>query len=120
MKRRHPETQIQKSVLQHLSLRGAPGVFAFHPANGGWRSPIEAAILVGMGVVPGVPDIILIKDGQTFGLELKATSGRLTPTQVDTHKRMRAAGAIIGTAVGIDQALAWLEGHKLLRGQVTP
>ena len=36
-------------------------MFAFHPANGGWRSRVEAAILKGMGVRAGVPDIIAIK-----------------------------------------------------------
>jgi hypothetical protein len=38
--------------------------------NGGWRSPIEAAILKGLGVQPGVPDLILVRDGRPFALEL--------------------------------------------------
>jgi hypothetical protein len=42
------ESAIQKAVFQHLAARGC-GV-AFHVPNGGWRSPIEAAILKGMGV----------------------------------------------------------------------
>jgi hypothetical protein len=37
MTRRRPEQGIQ--VFEHLRLRGRPGVFAFHPANGGARSP---------------------------------------------------------------------------------
>jgi hypothetical protein len=31
--------------------RAAPDVFAFHPANGGYRRSIETAILKGLGVV---------------------------------------------------------------------
>ena len=46
-RRRSPEAAIQRCVFQHLRARGAPGVFAFHPANGGYRTPIEAAVLVG-------------------------------------------------------------------------
>jgi hypothetical protein len=50
-----PEQQIQRAVFEHLAIRGAPKMFAFDPANGGWRSPIEAAILKGLGVRAGVP-----------------------------------------------------------------
>jgi hypothetical protein len=45
--------------------------------NGGWRSPIEGAILKGLGVQPGVPDLILVRDGLPFALELKTGRGRL-------------------------------------------
>jgi hypothetical protein len=37
-------------------MQSSPGVFAFHVPNGGYRRPIEAKILQGLGVVPGVPD----------------------------------------------------------------
>jgi hypothetical protein len=52
----------------HLAWRRAPGVFAFHPANGGWRSRTEAAILKELGVVAGVPGIILMREGRTYAL----------------------------------------------------
>ena len=58
-----PEQQIQRAVFEHLALRGASTTFAFHPANGGWRSRVEAAILKGMGVRADVPDIIAVKNG---------------------------------------------------------
>jgi hypothetical protein len=74
-----PESAIQKAVFQHLAARGCG--FAFHVPNGGWRSPIEAAILKGQGVKPGVPDLIVIKDGRPFALELKAEGGRLRARQ---------------------------------------
>jgi hypothetical protein len=32
--RRRPEAAIQRAVFEHLRVRAAPGVFAFHPANG--------------------------------------------------------------------------------------
>jgi hypothetical protein len=58
MTRSRPEQQIQRAVFEHLAIRAASTVFAFHPANGGWRSRVEAAVLKGMGVRAGVPDII--------------------------------------------------------------
>jgi hypothetical protein len=114
---RSPEAAIQKAVFQHLRTRGAPGVFAFHPANGGYRKPIEAAILKGLGVRPGVPDVIAVYQGRTYGLELKVAGGRPTPKQLEAIAAMRAAGAIADVAVGLDAALRWLEEKGLLRGR---
>jgi hypothetical protein len=34
IRRSCPEAQIPRAVFEHLRLRGAPRVFAFHPANG--------------------------------------------------------------------------------------
>src|SRR5262245_50749621 len=92
--------------------RCAPGVFAFHPANGGWRSCIEAAILRGLGVRAGVPDVIAVKDGRTYALELKPPGGRLTAVQ-------NAAGATVVTSYGLDDAVAQLERWGLLRGKAS-
>jgi hypothetical protein len=55
-RRARPEDSIQRAVFEHLRVRGAPNVFAFHPANGGYRRPVEASILKGLGVYAGVPD----------------------------------------------------------------
>jgi hypothetical protein len=92
-----------------LAVRAASAVFAFHPANGGWRSPVEGAILKAMGVRAGVPDIVAVKGGQCYALELKAPDGRLTPAQRDTHAALAAAGAEVEVAYGLDDALARLE-----------
>jgi hypothetical protein len=116
MRRSRPEQQIQRAVFEHLALRGAPAMFAFHPANGGWRSRVEAAILKGMGVRAGVPDIIAIKGGRCYALELKAIGGRLTPVQRDAHAALVAAGATVAVAHGLDEVLARLEAWGLLRG----
>lgn len=111
---RRPEQAIQRAVFEHLRWRGAKNIFPFHPANGGWRTAVEGAILKSMGVVPGVPDVIIIQDGRVFALELKAKGGP-TPAQLSAHDLMRAAGATVGVAVGVDQAVAWLEARGLLR-----
>lgn len=115
-KSKRPEDAIQRAVFQHLKARAAPNVFAFHVPNGGQRKPIEAAILKGLGVTAGVPDIIAIKDGKAFGLELKADGGKVTPKQLDTMKAMALSGATVGVTHGLDEALQWLESHGILRG----
>src|SRR5215831_20298781 len=117
-RRRQPEAQLQRAVLEHLRWRGVPGLFPFHYPAGGWRSSIEAAILKSLGVVAGIPDLLIVYQGQLYALELKTAYGRLTPTQIDTQQRMRVAGAIVATAVEIDAALEILEGWGLLRPNV--
>lgn len=109
------EQKIQRAVFEHLRWHGAPNIFAFHPANGGWRSPIEGAILKSMGVVPGVADVIIIKDGHTYALELKTDVGRLTDIQRATIEAMESAGATCAVAYGIDAALERLAEWGLLR-----
>jgi VRR-NUC domain len=111
-----PEDAIQRAVFEHLAVRGASDVFAFHPANGGWRSRIEAAILKGLGVRSGVPDVIAIKAGRAYALELKAPGGQITATQRAAHAALRAAGAAVAVADGLDAAIEQLERWELLRG----
>lgn len=114
-RRSSPEADIQRAVFQHIRLRGVPGLFAFHVPNGGYRRPREAAILKGLGVTPGVPDIVLIHKGRCYGLELKAKGGRPTDRQLSAMSAMDEAGAFVCIADGLDRALAVLEGWGLLR-----
>jgi hypothetical protein len=118
-RRSRSEDQIQRAVFQHLRVRGVPNLFAFHPANGGYRRPIEAAVLKGLGVRAGVPDVITIREGRCYGLELKAPGGRATEAQLTTIAAMEAAGALCYIAEGLDHALAVLEAWGLLRGRAS-
>jgi hypothetical protein len=95
MRHRHrrPEDQIQRAVLEHLRIRGARDAFAFAVPNGGGRSPIEAAIMKGLGIRAGVPDLIIIHVGKTYGLELKAYGNR--PTMIQ-RKRKRRCAPLVG------------------------
>jgi hypothetical protein len=115
MPSRLSETEIQHAVFAHLKARGAPSVFTFHVPNGGYRKPVEAAILKGMGVISGLPDIIAIHHGRVFALELKAEGGRATAAQLACIAALREAGAVTAVAVGLDCALTTLESWGLLR-----
>jgi hypothetical protein len=112
-----PEQVIQRAVFDHLRTRAAPGVFAFHPPNGGYRKSIEAAILKGLGVMAGVPDVIVVHQGRTYAFELKAEGGSATRKQRETIAAMEAAGAYCCIAEGIDRALAVLQQWGLLLGR---
>ena len=58
MKRRHPEDDLQRAVAQLLD---SLGWLWWHTPNGGRRSKIEAKRLKGLGVKPGVPDILILE-----------------------------------------------------------
>jgi hypothetical protein len=114
------ENQIQKAIFAHLRQRGAPGAFAFHPKNGGiHQRGRHRGINNGLGVVSGVPDVIVIHQGRTYGLELKKHGGKLSQAQIETLEQMEHAGAIVDTATGLDAALRWLEDHRLLVGRTS-
>jgi len=112
---KRPEQEIHKAVVGHLNWRAVPGVFFFHPANGGKRTKAEGGILKGLGVKRGVPDLIILHKAQIFGLELKAAHGRLSPVQVQTRREMEAAGATTAVAYDLDEALVILECWGVLR-----
>ena len=118
MKRSHPEQNIQRQVFLHLRTHGTPSVFAFHVPNGGYRKPVEAAIMKGLGVRAGVPDVIAIHEGRVYGLELKREGGRTTPKQLEAVAQMEAAGAYCCVAEGLDRAIECLEAWGLLKGRI--
>ncbi len=118
-RRRQPEQQIQKAVFDHLKTRGAPGAFFWHPFSGGFRKPKEAAIYKGLGAVAGLPDVLVLRQGHLFGLELKAEGGELSPAQEQVLIKLREAGATATHAHGLDQAIRVLESWGLLRGRAS-
>jgi VRR-NUC domain len=116
MKRNRPEQELQKTVIEHLRLRGWPDAIFFHYPAGGYRRPAEARILAGLGVLPGLPDVWVIRRGRVHCIELKSERGRLTEIQADMHNRLSRAGVDVAVAYSLDQALDQLERWKLLKG----
>src|SRR4029077_9570058 len=115
-RRQQPERTLQIALIEHLQWRAPPDVWWTHFPAGGRRSRITGAILKAMGTRGGVPDLLFLAHGRLFGLELKAGErGCLSPAQVDTHADMRRAGAVIGTAGTIDEALNLLSEWGVLR-----
>src|SRR5262249_29541325 len=103
------ERQIQRDVLHNLEWRAPAGTTWYHIPNGGYRRPVEAAILKSLGVVAGMPDLAVIQNGRSFFLELKSARGRLSENQKACHERLRDAGCVVGVAGSVDQALDLLQ-----------
>lgn len=109
------EAQIQAAVLQHLQLTGAKGIVFFSVPNEGKRTASTAAKLKANGLRAGVPDLMLIRDGRAYGLELKTETGRISPAQRACHAEFTSAGATVSVAFGLDDAIATLRKWGMLR-----
>ena len=84
---RHPEQALQRAVAHYLNLALPDDAwFTAFPAGGGGR--VRGAILKGMGLKAGVPDILIVWRGRAYWLELKAPGGRLNMAQGVTFHRL--------------------------------
>lgn len=62
---RRPEESLQRALVAHLRARLPAPWLVLHVPNGGGRSKAEAGILKAMGVLAGVPDLLVIGCGRT-------------------------------------------------------
>jgi hypothetical protein len=113
---RRPEEQLQRSVVDLLQVYTNRGLLAFcHVPNGGWRKPTEAGRLKAMGTIPGVPDLLLwAADGRSFGIELKAGAGKLSPAQAAWHDTVSSLGHRVYVCRSVDDV------ERCLRAEAVP
>lgn len=96
-KHKKPRKQSER-LLQIACVRHAHILFPqirgllFHPANGGKRNIIEATKFKAMGVVAGVPDLLLLWQGKLYAFELKSTSGHISQNQEIIQKKWQEHG----------------------------
>lgn len=108
--RKSPEQELHLDVAKFLRVALRRPVFwTTFPAGGGGK--LRGAVLNGMGLVRGVPDILIfapltavISAGHSLvlGIELKADAGRLSPEQIGTHADMMEAGVRCRVARSVD------------------
>jgi hypothetical protein len=111
-RRKHPEDDIQRGIVQFLKFAAAPGVLYFAVPNGGMRSHLEAAIMSGLGVVAGIPDLVVISPttARAHMIEVKAPNGRLSPAQREFRDRAEASGIPYAEVRSLDEAIRVLDG----------
>lgn len=108
-----------------------------HIPNGGFRSKQEASKLKLMGVLPGLPDLMLVANKKIAFIELKISKGTVSPAQVqvmgiledndiktytiyatDPADAIAQAGVILLDYFGIDYQLISTSSTKVLDGLV--
>jgi hypothetical protein len=107
-RRASPEAALQRAVCEHLRLTARPGVLYFHPTNEGRRSVVTGANLKRMGMLPGMADLVVIMNGRTSFLELKATGEKPRDTQLAFAEQTLAAGCDYAVCDNINDALDML------------
>jgi hypothetical protein len=118
-KREHPEDDIQRACCQFWELcYPTTWHMTFHPPNGlAAKNKKLAGIFKGLGVKPGVFDLICVaRRGpfSGFALELKAP-GRVTTTGQDEWRaRFIAEGWFTAVADSVDKALQIIRDYNEL------
>lgn len=77
---RHEEDNLQIAVADYLRYQCTHTIW-WHTPNGGQRNPREGARFKRMGVMPGVPDILIFWRGGMGGIELKAGKNKQQQSQ---------------------------------------
>lgn len=102
------EDSLQQHCMTYLRMQ-YPKALAFHVPNGGSRNKIEAAKMKGMGVMPGVSDIIIMEPREYQGfkpcgliIELKAKGGTLKDTQASFITEVQARGYMAAVCWNFD------------------
>ena len=110
MRQQEKETDIQRSILDYLKLKGyrcfwrqnnLPAVYVDRHGARQFRSlPAYAR--------RGLPDIMLIhpKDGRFYGIEVKRTTGRQSDEQKAFQRDVEAANGVYILARSVDDVIA--------------
>jgi hypothetical protein len=102
-----PEERLHRGIAEYLSLTlGGSAWFTTFPAGGGGRA--RGAILNGMGLKPGVPDVLICDGGCAYWLEIKSAKGRVSTEQRACHDALalaRCPTAIVRSLEDVERAL---------------
>ena len=102
------EHLLQIATADYLRHALPPSALFFHVPNGELRTKRTASKLKAYGVMPGVPDIIVIYQNKMVGIELKAPKGRVSPEQKHVGAMFIAHGFAWGVARSLDDVEALL------------
>ena len=98
---RNAEARIQAATVEWI--RTVAPDLVFHPPNGGLRSKSEAARLKWIGMLAGIPDLVVLgRDGQSWLIEVKAEHGTLSSEQRAMRDRCTALRIPFVVAKSID------------------
>lgn len=124
-----PEDDLHAAVARALRmLLLPPAVWTTLHVGGYALTGMSAARQVRLGVAQGWPDVLLVYQGQSYGIELKTKRGRLsrnrlvrTPRggarivvgQEERHAELAAAGMRLAVCRSVEEVLATLHGWGL-------
>jgi hypothetical protein len=111
-----PEHQIQKGIIDFWRLAGRRDLRLIAIPNGELRAQSVALRLKAEGVVPGVPDLLVVRDdGRVGWLEVKAPGGSMSDAQKGFAHMLVTHGHAWALVRGIDEAQTMLGRWGALR-----
>ena len=104
------EHQLQKLVLNFLSVEAKPDIFYFAVPNAGLRSLPMGMRMKREGLRPGIADLcIMLPSGKCAWLEMKTAKGRQSLAQKGFQQICRRLGHRYAVARSLDEAIAFLD-----------
>jgi hypothetical protein len=114
------EFQLQACLVDLIRRTISPQWKFGHVPNGELRDKITACRLKRLGTMPGWPDLQFAgPDRRMAFLELKRRGGRLSDAQLTMRDHLEGCGFPYLVTDSVDQAIAWLKHHGILRGGFT-
>lgn len=108
---RQTEDQTQIAIVKYLRGVLPAQSVVFHVPNGGKRSKSQAALFKALGVVAGIPDlVVLVPPGRALFMEVKRPAGvsqrkgSESVSQLAMRFRLNAIGFDCCTVYSIDDA----------------
>lgn len=111
------EADIQSQVVEYVSLLAAQcGFIFFACSNEGTdrANPARLAKLKRMGLRPGVADLVFVKEGRAYFLEMKKPGGKQSDNQIDFQLDCALVGAQYAVAWSFEEAVGILQGWKII------
>lgn len=105
----YPEAAIQRQIAGYLSWALAPPAWWTSIGHGG-GGEMRGMILKGMGLKPGVPDMLICYDGRAYFLEIKAAKGVVSEVQKATHEALHRAKCPVAVVRSLDEFRALVAG----------
>ena len=104
---RRPEQALQRTIVHALRVALPRNWMTIHYAAGGYRKPVEAAILKSIGAVSGFPDLMILGELDSYPtawfFEVKADKGRVSLGQEACHEQLRDLGFQVAVVRSLDE-----------------
>jgi|SRR5579885_2289441 len=102
------ESTIHRQVAEFLDAALPRGAWwSTFPAGGGGR--VRGAQLKARGLKTGVPDILVIWNGEVRWIEIKSPRGHLSPEQVHTKADLEDAGCRVALCRNVAEVETYLK-----------
>jgi Holliday junction resolvase len=88
------ESDLQRAIVQVLA---SAGWLVMHIPNQSTRGRQRWA-----GLLPGAPDLVVVKRGRVVFLEVKTEKGKVSEKQSEVHDLLRSHGMEVRVVRGVD------------------